>query len=406
MLTIYEQPKKLDVKKELFAVLRFPEFSAQALWSMYPLLRKEPFVVVEQEEESHKTSILAVSPLARAMGVEAGMPLFIARRKSSLIVPWARDKAAEANLEGELSLLCQWYTPSFEIGYNSTTILNLTGTPLFRSHNMEDMGRLFQMDLKKHLSFFDVAVGISHSRLVAEVLSRLALPGRLNLCAADKEESTLASLPSSLLPRLSPKCRERLHLFGLKTIGQVQKLSRQHILSRFGPEGNKLYAMVHCISDTSEKDVSQSQSKKSIQVDVSIPKDSNDIKFLLEKLRQTVDKLGFELKQQNILAKSLKMELRYGDGKAVRRSVKLVKASNDFLTLLNVASEAFGNMYTRRVALKRISIAVPQRGEDEGQLSLFDSPWTRKQQQLGEAVTNIRIKNDFAVIGNAVDVGR
>src|SRR4051812_16855128 len=112
----------------LFLALEAPEFPAQAIAAWDERLRGRPFAVVEQDPDSHKTYVIAVSPSAREGEVFPGMPLAAARRRLRGLEVASRNPAWEAALGDELRALALRYTPESEVR-GGRALLDMTGTP-------------------------------------------------------------------------------------------------------------------------------------------------------------------------------------------------------------------------------------------------------------------------------------
>jgi nucleotidyltransferase/DNA polymerase involved in DNA repair len=89
-----------------------------------------------------------------------------------------------------------------------------------------------------------VRCGVGENRWLASLAARLARLERPEAPAAfgTLERDALAALPLTLLPA-DPATRQRLALFGLRTMGQLASLPRSAVGAQFGPAGERLQAL-------------------------------------------------------------------------------------------------------------------------------------------------------------------
>jgi hypothetical protein len=88
-------------------------------------------------------------------------------------------------------------------------------------------------------------VGVAASRRLARIVAAAAPPATLRV-AEGAAADVLAQVPTPVLCRLgiTDETVERLQLFGLRTVDEVAKLTRRHLLRQFGEEGKTLHALL------------------------------------------------------------------------------------------------------------------------------------------------------------------
>lgn len=98
--------------------------------------------------------------------------------------------------------------------------------------------------LTRGVAPFRVRCGVGENRWLASLAARLARFERPEAPAAfgTLERDALGDLPLSLLPA-DPVIRQRLALFGLRTMAQLAALPRSAVGAQFGPAGERLQAL-------------------------------------------------------------------------------------------------------------------------------------------------------------------
>ena len=387
-------PERPKSPEPTFAAVDVPHFQAQSLAAGNPVLRGKPFAVIDQNSESHKTLILSLSRAARQMGMTSGTPVFVARRRWPRVQLVMRDTSSETRLNTAMHGLFQTYTPDISAHGNGGIILDMTGTPATRKFSPETWGKALQKKLLE-IGLEAVSIGIASSQTVARVLARRIQPDGVVACDTGSETDFLDPLSPELLPGLSPHCRELLRKYGLASIGGVRKLEKEELMLRFGNEGEKLYTLARGL------DFETVESKGgAVIVETVLSQDLNDQEALRNQVRLTADKLGHTLRRDKLKAGKVTMVLTYSDKRSVRRTESLKPPTAAFIPLTDKALFLFGELYQRRVALKRIQLKISTPVTDTGQIELFDTDSIRKQDSLAMALDKIRMKRSFNAVLN------
>ena len=386
----------------LFLALEAPEFPAQAIAAWDDRLRGRPFAVVEQDPDSHKTYVIAVSPSARKGEVFAGMPLAAARRRLPGLEVAPRHPAWETALGDELRARGLRYTPESEVR-GGRALLNLTGTPAARALRPLGLARKLLRDARYVSGLGEVYAGAAATRLMAQVMARLCA-GRgedAAVCPPGSESALLDPLPPACLPGLSPQCRARIRRYSLESVGQVRALGREALAARFGSEGDKLYTLACGLDlESSGRVAIRDPSAETV-----LSADGNDDDALARAVRLTADKLVFQLRARGLQADRLTLAIRYADGKAVRKTMSVRPRTDAFAALAALAHDLFRALYQRRVALRAVSLTAPAPKPDTGQTELFAGGDDRRQRALGDALAKIRARSGFGAILSGGNVG-
>jgi nucleotidyltransferase/DNA polymerase involved in DNA repair len=233
------------------------------------------------------------------------------------------------------------------------------------------------------------------------------------VCEAGREAQTIAGLDTTMLPGLSGHCRQKLVAYGLRRIGQVQKISKDALVARFGAEGEKLYSMamggtVQTIVGARRGGVSLGSPRDKffglpLAAETVLENDINDMDIIIQKVRHTLDKLCFMLKNSDVQVRKFTLTINYSDNKKSQKTVALPGLTNDFLTMAHCAQQAFSVLCRRRVAIRSIMLDTKDVRPDPCQTNLFETSWERKQAALSRQIVKVRNENSFdAVVSAAV----
>ncbi|MBN1129744.1 MAG: hypothetical protein JXA71_12195 [Chitinispirillaceae bacterium] len=383
---------------ELYGVLLFDEFPAQVAAAYDPKLRAAPYVVVRQSGESHKSVAWSVSGAARARGVHAGMALHVIRRDYGdvHIVPYCGE--LHEALRVELARVLLSYTPDVKVLRTGACRLDLSSTPFSRGGCSARQVAALQCTVASATGLARPAIGIAESRLAARIAARRALPCGSVICPAGGAAAMLARCETSVLPGLSAACRVRLRRYGLRYVSQVQTLPRRDLIGRFGPEGERLFALAHGINVAEA-----APAAAPLQVETVLARDTGDRSLMLQYLRRTVDRFCHRLRVTGMTVHAARIMVRYTDNRRVQKTVGFGRGIAEYLPLVTAMTDAFDAVCVRRVGIKSILIAGTRCEALTGQQELFKSAWEEKQRNLGAKIAAVRQRLDFDTVFSGSD---
>lgn len=116
--------------------------------------------------------------------------------------------------------------------------LDLNGLPQVEALPfMQDMGRQVRRE-----TCFAPAIGLASDPFTAQVAAAVCRPNHLLPVAADGAAEFLASRPLNFLP-LGKEPARRLHLMGIRTLGQFARLPASAVREQFGSDINRLHRL-------------------------------------------------------------------------------------------------------------------------------------------------------------------
>jgi len=416
----------------LFCALDIVSFPAQVIAAYHAAVRNTPFVVICQDQYSHKSIVVSCSFPAQRLGIDNGMPLHIVSRRWPGVAVVQRDAALEASCCEEIASVLYRYSPEYDVHGSGVGIVNLSRTPAQRTMQAFDIGARICRDIMAAVPLSAIAAGVAATESAARIMARMTRPNGVCVCEAGREAQTIAGLDTAMLPGLSGLCRHKLVAYGLRRIGQVQMLSKEAIVTRFGLEGEKLYSMVSGSTaqtivgatlrrtrrGTRHGDVSLGSPRDKsfglhpcgyaeaspLRAETVLENDINDMDIIIQKVRHTVDKMCFLLKNADVQVKKVTLSIKYSDHKKSQKTVALPSLTNDFLTMAKYAQQAFGILYQRRVAIRSIMLDTKDVRPDPCQTSLFETSWEHKQAALARQIVKVRNENSFGAVVSGSNV--
>jgi len=215
------------------ACLYIPLFPLAARLRSEPELSTEALVVLEGNGAAAR--IAAASRRARRAGVRRGMSLAQARALLPKIAARGRDDACERAAQQSLLEIAEALSPRVEDAGQGIIYLDASG---LERHWPEERDLGLALIRAAERAGLSIRVGIAGSKLAARIASEQ--PDSPTLVPAGSEARFLAPLP---LSRLLTETRilERLERWGIQSIGELAKLPKNEITSRFGEAGRHLH---------------------------------------------------------------------------------------------------------------------------------------------------------------------
>lgn len=202
-----------------------------------PPLAARPVIIADARTPAQ---VLDGSVEALSMGVRPGMSLGQAERlcPEALFLPPRPDRYRQASA-ALFELLCS-QMPIVEQAQPGGFYLGLAG---LERHDDEALTLCRQQSeaIGQELRLA-TAAGVAANKFTAEAASLAIGLNRALAMAPGTERSFLSGFPVALLP-ISDETRRRLHLFGLRRMGQFARLPPAAALAQFGWEGQRAHRL-------------------------------------------------------------------------------------------------------------------------------------------------------------------
>jgi protein ImuB len=178
-------------------------------------------------------SLASVGPVAEDRGLYPGQPLANARAICPNLAVIEADPKADSMALARLAAWCERYTPLVAIDPPDSLWLDITGCPIADA----DDGSRFARDIVERLLAIGIPCRVSVAGTTGAAWALAHGPlGERRICivAPGQERGALAGLSIGAL-RLDQRVIARLRRVGLRLIGELLRLSRSDLTSRFGP---------------------------------------------------------------------------------------------------------------------------------------------------------------------------
>jgi DNA polymerase-4 len=372
----------------------------------HPELRRLELLVVGGRRDQRGV-VQSASYGARAFGIHAGMPIAEAVRLcpeatffQGSFVHYQRASRAVRGVLDEFSPLV--VMSSLDEAY-----LDFGGTERLHPVSLLPVAEQLR-DRVSQVTGLDCSIGIGPNRMVAKLASDCAKPRGLMEVRAGWEERFLAGLPLRALPGVGPKTTERWAELGLTDVHQVQAMDERALERLIGGEARVLKLRAHGFGGTTLR---RDRLPKSVSRETTLARDERDPGRLERILALLTARVAAQLRDEQILAKTVTLKLRHDDFRTVTRRHSLPTATDLDPELYQAARalfrEAFEEVRRRNRGVRLIGVAATNLGT-AAEEDLFEPGERTRLRRLTAAVDALRAKFGFDALtsGNIFELRR
>jgi DNA polymerase-4 len=326
-----------------------------------------PVVVVGQ---GRRAVVLGTSTGAAALGACPAMPEWEARQRCPEAVFIVARRANAGPLLRRVTRICLRYTPLVQVVGLDEACLDVTGSLRLFGNAARIATRLVN-EIRDGIGL-DAQVGVSHNRLLARLAAHQAPPGRFVEVGAGDAPGLLASLPVAALHMLDAAGINWLAQAGVRRLGELRELPLPFLETRFGALGHLLAEAARGVDASPVARYEEPASCAQVTAETRVIGETCDREGLLAHVQTVVEAVAARLQQEDCMARSLCLTLRYADGTEtpLRRSLPAFANSTGALyePVVQMARKAEGG--GRAVTAMRLA-AGDLRGDDGAEQLAF-----------------------------------
>ena len=368
-------------------------FFVEVCRQRHPELRDIDLLVVGGRRESRGV-VQSASYGARRFGVRSGMPVQQAVRLCPAATffqgSFGHYREASRAVRGVL----REFSPVVAMASLDEAYLDFSGTERLYPVSLLPVAERIR-DAVHGATGLDCSVGIGPNRMIAKIASDAAKPRGLLEVRSGWEEGFIAGLPLRALPGIGPRTAERLASVGLTTVWEVQQKSVGELERLVGREASRLKHRAHGHGGTSLR---AGRAARSISRETTLAVDSEDPARLERLLTLFAARIGAELRDSGLVARTVTLKLRHGDFRTVTRSRTLDEPTDLDDEILRTAralfTPAFEQARARGQGVRLLGIAATNLLE-AAPPDLFEPPERTRSRDLTRALDRVREKYGF-----------
>lgn len=361
-----------------------------------PLLRGKPVIV--GGDPARRGVVSAANYVARKFGVHSAMPAATARRlcPHGVFLPPRIDYYAV--IARQIREVFFRYTPLVEPLSLDEAFLDVRGSVALFGTPVE-IGRRIKEDIRETVGLI-ASVGVAPNKFLAKIASDLQKPDGFVVVDPEAIQEFLDPLPVGRLWGVGKVANQSLAALGIRTIGQLRRLPREVLESRYGNSGEHLWELAHGRDDRA---VTPDHEAKSISHETTFARDIGDVAVLRAWLLELTDQVARRIRRHQFIARTVHLKIRRADFRLITRARTVPEPTNITDELFAAAAELLETAWPSAGGAARL-LGMGTSGfssADVRQKLLFDEEPRRKQTQVDAVTDAIRQRFGDSSIGRA-----
>lgn len=342
---------------------------------------------------SDRAVVSSCSYEARRFGVHSGMPMKMARALCRDAVIVRGDMEQYSKHSAVVTQIIAERSPVYEKASIDEHYIDLTGMERFFG-TLKWAHELREAIIKD--TGLPISLGLSVNKTVSKIATGEAKPNGELQVVADRVKPFLSPLSIRKLPGIGEKTYPLLRSMGISTIDTLSRIPVDMMERVMGKNGIALWEKANGIDLTPVEPYSES---KSISTESTFEQDSIDIVRMKELLVKMVEKIAFELRDQQKLTSCVTVKIRYSnfDTHTLQQRVPYTAFDHQ---LIPVVRELFDRLYQRRMLIRLIGVRFSGLVSGNPQLNLFDD--NLAMINLYQALDRIRRKYGQKIVRRGV----
>jgi DNA polymerase IV len=368
-------------------------FFVEVCRRFYPELRNLELLVVGGRRDQRGV-VQSASYAARKFGVRSGMPIAQAVKLCPEATFFQGSFAHYGQASHEVRAVLENFSPTVVMASLDEAYLDFTGTELLHPVSLLPVADAIRRQVKQEAGL-DCSIGIGPNRMIAKVASDAAKPRGMLEVRAGWEAEFLAGFPLRALPGIGPKTSDQLARLGFTDVWQIQQTPRETLERLLGTEAKWLK---HRADGHGGTILTPHQLPKSVSRETTLSKDSTDLKMLDRILTLFSARVGSQLREEGLAARTVQLKLRHGDFHTVTRRKTLPQPTNldqeIYAAAKELFTEAYRDMRQRDQGVRLLGVGTGNI-VIAGPADLFEPETRTRNREVTTAVDRVREKYGF-----------
>ncbi len=327
--------------------------------------------------------IIDLSESAYRSGIRKGMTILNAKRveKGILIIRPNPERYTDV-LKG-IKRIFYNLTPRFELLPSGEGYLDIKGTAKL-SGSAENIALRLYREIIKDLRLRS-QIGIGSNKLISRVASSFFNNEAVIKVISGEERTFISPMSIKILPDIDSWVIKRLYDYSIFTVGDINRLTREHLSTIFGKFGELLSLWGRGI-DTRPIITDNSPL---IKEEADISYEENEGRLLKNKLFSIASQIGFRLRERRVVSGRFRLTIIYTDDLISDGYIGIRPGTNTDLSIYRHLLSLFYRIRTRRVNVRRITVTSSLFSPLFVQQEIIPLPHSRER-RLFEAIDAIR----------------
>ena len=320
---------------------------------------------------------------ARKFGVHSAMPTRQALKlcPHAIVIRGSHGRYGEASRE--VTEIIHKAVPLYQKTSIDEFYIDYTGMDRYHDSykHISDLRQKITKDTGLPISF-----GMASTKTVAKMATNQAKPNGQLFIPQGKEKEFLAPLHISKIPMLGEKTCQKLYLYGIEKIGQLQKVDVKFLETVFGKMGTFIYEKAHGLDDSQ---IIPHSERKSISTEHTFESNIADKVSIENILVSMTEELAAKLRQENKVASCLAIKIRYANFETHTQQEKISLTAAEHILIPGIKN-LLKKAWNQHRPIRLIGVRLSNLCTGTYQINLFED--NEERIKLYQAMDKINFK--------------
>ena len=327
--------------------------------------------VVSGDPSDRRSIVTAASIPAKKLGIKVAAPVSMALRTCPDLVIVRGDWEWYKRCSQGFIDICRNYSPVLQQFSIDECFIDMT----FRCGKRDpvEIATRLKDEIKTRLGF-TVNVGIGSNKLLAKMASDFEKPDKVHTLWESEVPGKMWPLGVRDLLWVGKKTEERLTAYGIRTIGDLARLSVGQLTRVVGQKfARQLHDSANGRDDSPVE--TEMPEAKSYSAERTFPKDLVDPKDIDRALFHVACIVAHRIRRDHFRASTVSMFIKYKDFSVVQKQCQVAQPTDITALILNEARRMLSEVWDGVTPLRQVGLGVAKLTHDTAeQMSLFEDP--------------------------------
>ena len=327
--------------------------------------------VVSGDPSDRRSIVTAASIPAKKLGIKVAAPVSMALRTCPDLVIVRGDWEWYKRCSQGFIDICRNYSPVLQQFSIDECFIDMT----FRCGKRDpvEIATRLKDEINTRLGF-TVNVGIGSNKLLAKMASDFEKPDKVHTLWESEVPGKMWPLGVRDLLWVGKKTEERLTAYGIRTIGDLARLSVGQLTRVVGQKfARQLHDSANGRDDSPVE--TEMPEAKSYSAERTFPKDLVDPKDIDRALFHVACIVAHRIRRDHFRASTVSMFIKYKDFSVVQKQCQVAQPTDITAVILNEARRMLSEVWDGVTPLRQVGLGVAKLTHDTAeQMSLFEDP--------------------------------
>lgn len=357
-----------------------------------PLLNGKPVLVGGSSERG---VVASCSYEARKFGVHSAMPMKRAKQLCPHAIVVKGSYEAYSEFSGRVTDIIHETVPLYEKTSIDEFYIDLTGMDRF--FGCYKLATELRQKIIRETGL-PISFALSSNKTVSKIGTGQAKPNGQMQIEHGREKQFLAPLSVKEIPMVGEKTYQLLSSVGIEKIKDLQEMRVERVVQILGDHGVTLWNKANGIDNSPVEPYGE---RKSISTEQTFGQDTTDVQHLKRMLVSMVEKLTYQLREEEKLTGCVAIKIRYSDFSTFSMQMRVPDTALDSL-LIEKSKQLFDKLYEKGRPIRLIGIRFSHLIQGTYQYDLFSN--VNEQVQLYQAMDKLRNRFGSAAVMRAASL--